>query len=292
MNPLKRQFNFRPLAAASLAGAALLLGLPATASAHRIEKHFTVAEHAVVIVHNPNGLITVKSWAKPEVMVTADHASDKVEVDAEQNGNRVELMTHLLSENVSPSELRADYELSVPEDAELQIHNDSGTVAVTDVAGDMSVETIAAGVQLENAGGYLTIKTVGGAFDCVRCYGRIVAQSISGNLRVLENRSASVRFQTSAGNIFFQGDFLPTGTYVLKNYSGAIEVHFNPGTSFDLSATSLKGKVINDAELTPPVHPKNQGPKFSHGLFGSYNNGRAKVELTSFSGTISIRKGN
>lgn len=292
MNTLTRQFRFGVHAGASLAGATLLLGLPATVSAHRIEKHFAVAEHPVVIIHNPNGLITVKSWTKPEVMVTADHASAKVEVDAEQHGNRIELLTHLLSEDVSPSELQADYELNVPEDAELQIHDDSGTVAVTDVAGDMSVETIGAGVQLENAGGYLTIRTVGGPFDCVRCYGRIVAQSISGNLRVLENRSASVRFQTSAGNIFFQGDFLPNGTYVLKNYSGAIEVHFNPGTSFDLSATSLRGKVINEAELRPPTHPKNQGPKFSHGLFGTYNEGRAKVELSSFSGTISIRKGN
>ena len=285
------QRGLRPTFVAGILGCGLLLGLPATASAHRIEQHFPVGARPVIIVHNPNGLITIKSWPKAEVMVVADHASDKVEVDAEQNGNRVELFTHLLTKDVSPDELRADYEVSVPDDAELQIHNDSGTVAVTDVIGDTSVETIGAGVQLENAAGYLTVKTVGGSFDCVRCSGRIQAQSISGSLRILENRSANIHFQTSTGNILFQGDFIPNGTYIFKNYSGPIDVRFSAGTSFDLSASSLKGRVLNEAKLKPPVHDKHPESPFSHGLFGTYNEGRAKVELTSFSGTISIRKG-
>ena len=42
--------------------------------------------------------------------------------------------------------------------------------------------------------------------------------------------------------------------YLLKNYSGVIEVRFSPGDSFDLSATSLKGKVNNEANLTPSAH--------------------------------------
>jgi DUF4097 and DUF4098 domain-containing protein YvlB len=282
------QRGFRLLAWAG--GAAWLLALPAPVFAHHIEKHFPVSDKAVVIVHNPNGLITIRSWPKQEVMVVADHASGKVEVNAVQNGNRIELLTRPFSNNVSPSELRADYEVSVPENAELHIHNDSGTVAVTDVMGDTTVETVAAGVQLENAGGYLTISTVGGSFDCMRCYGRVDAHSISGNLRVFENRSTNVHFQTGTGSIFFQGDFLPNGMYSLKNYSGPIEVRYSQATSFDLSATSIQGRVINDAKLKPPKHSSNLGPRYSRSLFGTYNEGLAKVELSSFSGTISIRK--
>jgi len=267
----------------------LLSGSPA--SAHRIEKHFTVEPRAVITIHNPNGKIIVKAWTKHEVMVIANHVSDKVEVAAEQTGNRVDLRTQQLTDIVAPDDLRADYDVSVPEDAELQIHDDSGEVSVANVLGDMNVETVAAGVALEDAAGYLTVKTVGGSFQCVRCAGRLEVSSISGSFRLLDLRSYHVRAQTSTGNILFDGEFLPNGIYRLKNYSGVIEVRFSPGDSFDLNATSLKGTVNNEAKLTPPAHPQRFSSKFGYAL-GTFNAGRAKVELTSFDGTINIRKRN
>jgi DUF4097 and DUF4098 domain-containing protein YvlB len=263
----------------------------APASAHRLEKHFTVEPRAVITIHNPNGKVIVKAWTKHEVMVIANHVSDKVEVDAEQTGNRVDLRTRQLADTVSPDDLRADYEVSVPEDAELQIHNDSGEVSVANVLGDMNVETVAAGVALEDAAGYLTVKTVGGSFQCVRCAGRLEVSSISGSFQLLDLRSYHVRAQTSTGNILFDGEFLPNGIYRLKNYSGVIEVRFSPGDSFDLNATSLKGSVNNEAKLTPPAHPQRLSSKFGYAL-GTFNAGRAKVELTSFDGTINVRKRN
>ena len=159
-----------------------------------------------------------------------------------------------LPTRLRPDDLRTDFEISVPEDAELQIHDDSGGVNVSNVLGDMNVETIAAGVDLEDAAGYLTVKTVGGSFQCLRCAGRLEVSSISGNFQLIDLRSYYVRAQTSEGNILFNGSFLPNATYVLKNYSGVIEVRFSPGDSFDLSATSLKGKVHNEAKLTPSSH--------------------------------------
>jgi DUF4097 and DUF4098 domain-containing protein YvlB len=256
----------------------------------RQEQHFKVEAHPVVTIHNPNGMITVKAWTRSEVMIISNRASDSVEVDAEQMGNRVDVSTHANSDNVSPEDMRADYQINVPEDAELQIHNDSGEVNVTNVLGDMNVETVAAGVDLEDAAGYLTVKTVGGAFQCLRCTGRIEASSISGNFRLWDLHSYHVHAQTSTGNILFSGEFLPNGLYHLKNYSGVIEVRFSPGDSFDLSATSLKGKVNNEARLTPKAHEQHFYSKFGNSLFGTFNAGRAKVELTSFDGTISILK--
>ncbi len=154
-------------------------------------------------------------------MVVAKRATDQVEVDAEQTGNRVDVQTRQVADTASPDDLRTDFEISVPEDAELQIHNDSGGVNVSNVLGDMNVETIAAGVDLEDTAGYLTVKTVGGAFQCLRCAGRLEVTSISGNFKLMDLRSYYVRAQTSEGNILFNGSFLPNATYVLKNYSGA-----------------------------------------------------------------------
>jgi DUF4097 and DUF4098 domain-containing protein YvlB len=282
--PARRMWKALPVLLPGL----LLLGA-APAFAHRIEQHFKVEPRAVVTIHNPSGKVIVKAWSKSEVLVIADHASANVEVDAQQIGNRVDVTTRQLTDTISPDDLRADYQINVPEDAELQIHDDSGEVSVANVMGDMNVETVGAGVSMADAAGYLNVKTIGGSFTCLRCAGQIVVSSITGSFKLLDLRSYRVRAQTSKGNILFDGEFLPNGTYHLKNYSGEITVHFSPGDSFNLSATSLKGKVNNEAQLIPPAH-QHIYSKFGNTLLGTFNAGRAKVELSSFDGTINIRK--
>jgi DUF4097 and DUF4098 domain-containing protein YvlB len=283
---LSQHFQWK---AAGLLVPGLLLLSVASASADRLERHFKVEAHPVVTIHNPSGTITVRAWTKSEVMVVAKRATDQVAVDAEQTGNRVDIMTRQVADVASPADVRADYEISVPQDAELQIHDDSGGVNVSNVLGDMNVETIAADVDLEDAAGYLTVKTVGGSFQCARCAGRLEVSSISGNFKLIDLHSTYVRAQTSEGNILFNGQFLPNATYRLKNYSGVIEVRFSPGDSFNMSATSLKGKVHNEANLTPPSH-HHFLPRFGNALFGTFNSGRATLELSSFDGTINVLK--
>ncbi|HEY6464622.1 MAG TPA: hypothetical protein VIY69_01440 [Candidatus Acidoferrales bacterium] len=259
--------------------------------ARHIEKHFKVEAHPIVTIHNPSGIITIKAWTKQEVMVMSDQNSDAVEVEADQANNRVDIMTHQISETASPDDTRADYQVNVPEDAELQIHDDSGAVNVANVLGDMNVETIGAGVGMADTAGYTTVSTVNGSFQCLRCGGRIEVRSISGNIRLDDLRSSDVLAQTSTGNIAFNGEFLPNGSYRLKDYSGAIEVRFSPADSFDLSATSLKGKVNNEAKLDLSYH-HGFLPKIGNSLVGALNAGRARVELSSFNGTINILKRN
>ena len=116
--------------AALLLAACLLLSAVTFASPQRQEQHFKVDARPVITIHNPNGLITVKAWTKSEVMVISTLASDQVTVDAEQMGNRVDVSTRGLSDSVSPEDMRTDLQINVPEDAELQIHNDSGSVSV------------------------------------------------------------------------------------------------------------------------------------------------------------------
>lgn len=272
--------------------AMFLLGLALPASAHRIEKRFAVQLHPVVTVRNTHGKITVRPWQKSEVLVVAEHASEKVETDAEQMGNRVDVSTHLLSEDVTTPELRADYEISVPAETELQIRTDAGTIFVKGISGDMTFDTVAADISLEEVAGYLVIKTVGGSLECVRCAGRIDANSVSGNLRLLRPVSSNVRLQTHSGSIFFDGEFLRGGVYILTNRTGPIDVRFSDDDSFNLSASSVRGEVENQAMLKPPLHARRATPSggMSKSLFGTLNEGLARVDLSSFSGTIRIVK--
>lgn len=270
---------------------ALFLAGPAGAQTRRFERHFTVQGKPVVTVQNATGRIQVRAWDKQEVMIVGQRSSTNVEVDTEQVGNRIEIATRVISGSANPDALRADYDISVPAESELQVRSDSGNVTVDSVHGDMSFDTVAADLTLQDVEGYLMVKSIGGSTICTRCAGRLDATSISGNFQLLQPTMDNVRVQTSSGNILFDGSFMNRGIYVLKNYSGTIEVRFSSSDSFDVRATSLYGNVISQAPVVPDRHnmpaPRNGLAK---SLFGTMNDGRAKVELSSFSGTIKISK--
>ncbi len=277
--------------AAGLYSFALLFCLALPAQAHRFEKTYQVEGRPVVTIRNAQGRISVKSWQRSEVAIIADHASNRVEVDSSQRGNQIELVTHILDEHVTPGELTADYQITVPEESELQIKNDGGTVYVERVFGDMTIDTVAATVEVREVSGYLVVKTVEGPFLCRMCAGRIDFNSISGSARLIQPMSQNVRAQTASGDLFFDGEFMRNGTYLLKSISGIIEVRFSENDSLNLTATSVTGKVENEANLKPPVHrSQHLAGRFSNSLAGTMNEGLARVELTSFSGTIRIRK--
>jgi len=72
-----------------------------------------------------------------------------------------------------------------------------------------------------------------------------------------------------------------------------VEVRFAGTDSFDLNAQTSTGNVDNRAEafLKPDSHGiRHTATRYAKGLFGSVGSGLAKVELSSFSGTIRILK--
>jgi len=273
---------------------AVVVGLVLSATpahADHNEKHFSVKNKPMVTVRNASGRIQVKAWNKNEVQVVWSNPSGKNAVDTEQAGNRIEVLTRATDENVSPEDLKIDFEITVPAESELSVRTNSGNVTVDSVHGDMTFDTVGANLQLSDVDGYVLIKTMDGSLVCTRCAGKLEANSISGNVQLLQPALSSVRVQTSSGNIMFDGDFLSSGVYIMKNFSGTIEVHFSSNDSFDLNATSLKGSVINQASFKPDTHGSTYPPsRWGQSLFGTMNDGHAKVELSSFSGTIKILK--
>ena len=145
------------LCSRSLLATTLAIGLSAApVFGHHLEKHFTVTPRPIITVQSSHGKISVKSWKKAEVVVVGDHASPKIEVDTEQAGNRIEVTTRTLSDNLKPAELEANYQITVPEESQLQIKTDSGLIVVERVYGDLVFETVAGELQLEEVGGHMT----------------------------------------------------------------------------------------------------------------------------------------
>ncbi|HLZ12113.1 MAG TPA: DUF4097 family beta strand repeat-containing protein [Candidatus Acidoferrum sp.] len=258
----------------------------------KFEKHFTVKGRPVVSIQNvANGRIEVKSSKTQEVVVTGSQLSNKIGVETEQADDRIDVTASVLDTNASAAELEENFSLIVPEETELQIKTQTGLIYVEQVMGDMKLESIAGDVHLKEVSGYIIVHSTGGSLICTLCAGKLEFSSISGNAQILQPSLNNVNIMTTSGNILYDGDFLRTGLYSMKSGKGVVEVRFSSTDSFDLNAHTNLGTVDNRAEafLKPDTHGiRHAASKYAHGLFGSIGSGLAKVELSSFSGTIRI----
>jgi hypothetical protein len=277
-------------------GAGLLM-LPAVsfAAGQKIEKHFSVKGRPVVMIQNvANGRIEVKSWKNSEVVVSASQSSDKIGLDMEQADERIEITANILDPSAQQSDLTENIQLTVPEETELQIKTQTGLIYVEQVIGDMKLESVAGDVHLKEVSGYIIVHTTGGSLVCTQCGGKFLEfNSISGSAQILQPSLSRVDLRTTTGNILFDGDFIRTGIYTMKSGRGLVEVRFSGSDSFDLNAQTSSGTVDNRAEafLKPDTHGfRRSASKYAKGLFGTVGNGLAKVELSSFSGTVRILK--
>ena len=276
------------------AGFLLLPSVHGNAAPQKLEKHFTVKGRPVVVIHNiGNGRIEVKSWKNSEVVVSGTKASEKISVDTEQAGDRIDVTSSIIDASAKPAEMEADFVLTVPEATELQLKTQTGLIYVEQVTGDMTLDSVAGDVHLKEVSGYIIVSTTGGSLVCTQCAGKLEFTSISGSAQVLQPVLDNVKLRTMTGNILFDGDFVHTGLYSMRSGKGLVEVRFSGNDSFDLTAQTATGTVDNQAAeyLKPDSHGvKHMASKFSKSLFGTVGTGFAKVELSSYSGTIRILK--
>jgi len=279
-----------------VAGAVIFLcsGVPARAAGDHLEKHFAVKSRPVVVIHNvANGRIEVKSSKNAQVDISASQISNKIGFEMEQVGDRIDVTASILDPAAQPLELEADLQLSVPEETELQLKTETGLIYVEQVMGDMTLESVKGDVHLKEVSGYIIIRTTEGSLICTQCAGKLDFKSISGGAQVLQPALNNVSIFTTSGNILFDGDFIRTGLYTMKSGKGLVEVRFSGADSFDLNAQTTLGIVDNRAAafLKPDSHGiKRLASKFTKGFFGTVGQGLAKVELSSYSGTIRILK--
>lgn len=264
------------------------------ANSEQQEHHFTVKDHPVVILDNiVNGRIEVKSWKNSEVVVNSTSVPGKVNIDIEQVGDRIDINASSQLPSTGPHDLEANFQLVVPEQTELRLKTQTGLILVEQVNGDMKLQSVAGDVHLKEVSGYIIVKTTGGSLVCTQCAGKLEFTSISGSAQILQPALNNANLMTTTGNILYDGDFSRTGLYTMNSGRGVVEVRFSESDSFDLNAQTFRGTVDNQAAdfLKPDTHGKHHtDSKFSKSLFATANQGFAKVELSSYSGTIRILK--
>jgi Toastrack DUF4097 len=279
----------RKLAWLVLAGCAGL----ALAAERTKELKYTVAPGAWVSVVNDVGPVTVRYASGRQIVVKTKTSSDKVEVAAEQKGNRLELRTHILQPG-SEAEHGVDYEIFLPARVGIAVRADSGPIRVKGLRGsEIILEGEASPVEvheIEAAGQHVHVRTVSGNIALGNVSSaHMEIRSFTGGV-VLENVSGpKVQVTTTQGDIRYDGTFGSNGEYSLISHSGNIDVALPEGASVDMMAESVQGSADNDFPLQQKQHSSflpHKGRSFS----GTSSTGSSSVQLSSFSGKIRVKK--
>lgn len=258
----------------------------------RREYHFSVGPKAGVSVTNPYGSISVRPSTNNRVVVNAVLHSDKVEVDNSQNGNRVDIQSHLLA-GADAESGRVDYEVQIPADASITLHCSSGSLHAERLHGDVSLEGAGAAVDVQDiSDAHVHVKTMNGAVNLSNIQnGHVEVDSLSGDVTLNAVTGPLVQVVSTSGRINYIGDFGNSGEYRLTSHSGDIEASIPEWTSADVSARSVRGEVHDDIPLQPKAHTWfaiDKGRAFA-GTVGRVAMS-STVVLRTFSGKIHLSK--
>jgi len=245
-----------------------------------------------ISVTNLRGTVIIQGWEKPQVHAIYVIASPRIEVDKDKTppagqAERVGLETHLLDSQLQGQKARVDYTLEVPVGSSLEVRNPQGLVRIERVQGDTWVESVGGEIDIIDSSGDIVAQSVGGTIQIIRPSGPVEASSVTGNLSFVSPSSDHIRARTTSGKILYQGNMEAAGEYVMSSYNGDINILCPPSASFDLNARSVRGKLINELQLTRRSHHPSVS-FYGNSLFGTHNQGAATLELTSYSGSISI----
>ncbi len=255
----------------------------------RKEYRYTVGPKANISVDTQYGAISVKPGSANEVVVTATLKSDDVEVDQQQNGNRIGMASHLLR-GTDQAAGEVDYELLIPPDARINLRSSSGPLTVENLRGDVTLEGADAAVSVSNIeNSEMHISTMRGPITLTDVRSdHVEISSISGDIRMKSVAGPTVQASCSRGKIFYDGDFSSGGDYRFTTHSGDIEALVPANVSAGFRVHSMLGRVQHDFPLQP--HHSRFHEEVGRSFVGTSGQAASEVVLRSFSGRIRLKQ--
>ena len=269
----------------------VLVTCPASAALAETKKEyrFTVGANANISVDTQYGAISVRPGSGNQVVVMATLKSDNVEVDQQQNGNRIEIASHLL-QGADQQTGQVDYELLIPPDATLNLRSSTGPLSAERLQGDLTLEGADAVVNVRDVdNGHVHVRTMRGPITLTDVRnGHVEVVSISGDIHLKSVTGPLVQANSGRGKIFYDGDFGSGGNYRFTTHTGDIEALVPADVSADFRAHSVLGRVRHDF----PLQPKHSrfSAEAGRSFFGTVGKAASDVVLRSFSGKIRLKQ--
>ena len=217
---------------------------------------------SVIAIKAANNTFRIVPWDRSEVMVKAlsdvkQPGEGTTEIQKmDKNGDRIEI------EAKASSPTLIEYEVSMPEDMNLEIKSMNSSIYVTDIRGKKTIETFNGNVELNNVVGSVSAKTFNG--------------NILADIRFDEKSD----FVTVNGSIDIRVKDTFSVPISITTVSGSITMTLPDGYSTDIDASAVSGQIISDLPL--------DGGQDGHSLKGKLFGGGPPLKLKTVSGSINI----
>lgn len=299
-----------------------------------ITKTFKVDEGGMLTIDTDRGIIHVESGKSDEVEIVIEREAksesarkyiEQLEFSFDQDGNSVRVDGEWKGERMKKwnswrSGLKIKITAHVPNRFNLNAKTSGGSIAVSDLDGDVEVRTSGGSLKLgdiqgtvvghtsggsitlEGGGGTADLSTSGGSITLGEVNGEVNATTSGGSIRidraqgsvdastsggsvVVNEVMGTVNASTSGGSITATITEQPTDDCRLTTSGGSVNVKLASGLRFDLDAkTSSGSRLRSDFDIT------SSGTIKKNEVRGSVNGGGPLLYLRTSGGGINVNQ--
>jgi len=228
-----------------------LTSLPFNVTAQQqLSRRYTAGKDVRIELKNISGTITVESWNKNEIRLTATIESKKAQVLPKQTDQS--LVVDVMSDNRGRGDIGyINFKLQVPVNSSIDLETMSGNINVANIRSGL----VRAHVSTE---------------------GDIILSNIVASKVVAQN---------VIGDIFFDGEFSSGGNYEFKSNKGNITIRIPANSDFHFVASSPARRIaLND--FWNNNLKSHDGRKYE----GYVGDGRSSVSIINYSGQITFMR--
>ena len=227
--------------------AALMVG--SVEAQHRVSKRYPASKNVRVELKNLWGTITVESWNRDEIKLSADIESPKANLSPRQTADG--LIVDVIGDNRGRTDIgNINFRLQVPINSSVDLQTKRGNITVTNIHGGL-----------------------------VRAH-----VSSEGDITLTGISATQVFAQNLIGDVFFDGEFARGGTYQFQSGKGNINIRIPADSAFNLVAAAPNRKITLGEFWNNGFKTMGDGRK----VYGDVVDGRSKVVVTNFQGSITF----
>jgi len=215
----------------------------------RVSKRYPAGKNVHITLKNISGTITVESWNRLEIKLTATFDSPKANIAPRQDGDV--LTVDMMADNRGRSDVGdVNFDLQVPVNSSVDLQTKRGQIKVSNIRGAL----VSAHVSLE------------------------------GDIELIGIKASEVFAQNTIGDITFDGEFTSGGTYRFQSSKGNITIRIPANSAFNLDASAPNKKIALNEFWNNSFRSLGDGRK----LQGDVVDGRSRVYVTNFQGSITF----
>jgi len=217
-------------------------------SQQRLQRNYPAGKNVRLELRNISGTITVETWAKDEIRITAEMDTRKATFNPRQTESG--LVIDIVGDNRGKDVGDMNFKIQLPARSSVDLETRSGQISVTNIQGEL-----------------------------VRAH-----IWTSGDITLANINAARVFATNTIGDIYFDGEFASGGTYEFKSGKGNITLRLPANCGFRLVATAPTKEI----KMGPFWHPGMKLMGEGRRIIGDVGDGRASVTVTDYQGNINF----